>query len=338
MRELSDVRFKLAFLILGIAIPAALAIHFFASEARQALLARPPGSQPDPGNALLGQELFALAVLGALTALNIWLAPIVARGKLLSAAAPVAVERSRPETVRDRGGEIVKLFSSLTHDLRTPLTSIKAASTLMLDHERAIQTNDRREMLESIRDSADVLDRLVTNAAQLSRSRGEGLQPQKIRAAVDEVVSRTLDRMRHTLRAHRVVLVIPEDLPEIPVDVTQFEQALTNVLENAARFSPAGSEIALGLARQDGFVVVRVEDRGDGIPQEQRDRIFEPFVKLNGGGGAGLGLSVSRAIAEAHGGRMHIEDMPGGGTAVVLELPVDSPVVMVPDLSVEEPA
>ena len=336
VRDLSGVRFKLAILILVPLIPAAIAVHFFASEARQALLARPSAPQPGTESALLGQELFALALLGAIAALSVWVAAIVARGKLLSAAEPVAAERSRPETDRDRGGEIGKLFSSLTHDLRTPLTSIKAASTQMLDHERAVQTNDRREMLESIRDSADLLDRMITNAAQLSRSRQGDLQPQRIPAAVDEVASRTLERMRHGLRDHRVVLVIPEDLPEIPVDVTQLEHAMSNVLENAARFSPPGSEIVLSLARGEGSVLVRIEDRGQGIPHEQRERILEPFVKLNGGGGgSGLGLSVSRAIAEAHGGRLLIEEQSGGGTAVVLELPVD-PVVTVPELPTDD--
>jgi two-component system sensor histidine kinase KdpD len=310
-------------LVLLPVIPAAVALHFFALEARQTLLAQPPGSQPGSGNALLGQELLALGLLGAIAALSVWLAPrfLVDRGKLLSAAEPVAVTRSRSEEDRDRGGESGKLFSSVTHELRTPLTSIKAAATLMLDHERDIQTNDRRELLETIRDSADVLDRLITNSVQLARSRDGGLRPERIRAALDEVASRTLDRMRHSLRDHRVVLVIPEDLPEIPIDVMQLEHALTNVLENAARFSPAGSEIALILSRRSGSVVVRVEDRGTGIPLDERDHVVEPFVKLNGGGGAGLGLSISRAIVEAHGGHLHIEDQPGGGTAVVLELP-----------------
>lgn len=338
MRELSDVRLKLAALVLLPLIPAAVTIHFFAIEARQTLLAQPPGSQPGPGNALLGQELLSLILLGALGALSVWIAPrfLVDRGKLLSAAAPVAVSRSRSGSDRDRGGETIRLFATVTHDLRTPLTSIKAASTLMLDHERAIQTNDRRELLETIRDSADVLDRLITNAVQLSRSRDGGLRPERIPAAVDEVASRTLDRMRHRLRDHRVVLVIPEDLPEIPVDVMQLEHALTNVLENAARFSPAGSEIALILSQGDGSVLIRVEDRGDGIPQEEREHVIEPFVKLGGGGGAGLGLSISRAITEAHGGRLRIEDQAGGGTAVVLELPLDPPApVTVPDLSAE---
>ena len=340
MRDLSGARFKLALSILVPVIPSAVAIHHFANEARQALLAQSPGSQPGPGSALLGQELFAIALIAALTAMSVWIAHrfIVARGKLLSAAEPVAAERSRSEEGRDRGGEIGRLFSSLTHDLRTPLTSIKAASTLMLDHERAIQTNDRREMLESIRDSADVLDRMITNAAQLSRSRDGDLQPQKIRAALDEVASKTLDRMRHTLRDHRVVLVIPEDIPEIPVDVTQLEHAMTNVLENAARFSPLGSEIVLSLSQNGDSVEVRVEDRGEGVPQEERDHIFEPFVKLNGGGGAGLGLSVSRAIAEAHGGGLRIESQVRGGTVVVLALPIDPPVVTVPELPAESRA
>ncbi len=337
MRELSDVRSRLAVLILPPLTAAGLALHFFALETRQTLLAQPPGPQPGSGNALLGQELLVLILMGALAALSVWIAPrfLVDRGKLLSAAEPVAATRSRPSD-RDRGGEAIQLFSSVTHDLRTPLTSIKAASTLMLDHERAIHTNDRRELLETIRDSADVLDRLITNAVQLSRSRDGGLRPEKIHAAVDEVASRTLDRMRHNLRDHRVVLVIPEVLPEIPVDVMQLEHALTNVLENAARFSPVGSEIALILSHREGSVLIRVEDRGTGIPQEEREHVIEPFVKLKGGAGAGLGLSIARAITEAHGGRLRIEDQPGGGTAVVLELPVNPLVaVTVPDLSAE---
>jgi signal transduction histidine kinase len=336
VRELSDVRLRLAVVVFLPLIPAALALHYFSLEAGQALLAQPSGSQTGSENALLGQELLALILLGALGALSVWVAPrlFVDRGKLLSAAEPVAVTRSRSVPDRDRGGDMGKLFSAVTQDLRSPLTSIKAASTLMLDQERDLQTNDRRDLLETIRDSADVLDRLVTNSVQLARSREGGLRPERIPAALDEVASGTLQRMRHFLRDHRVVLVIPDDLPEIPVDVMQLEHALTNVLENAAKFSPAGSEIALILSRTNGSVFIRVEDRGTGIPLEDRDRVVEPFVKLNGGGGAGLGLSISRAIAEAHGGRLDIEEQPGGGTAVVLELPT-SPAVGVPELTTE---
>lgn len=227
------------------------------------------------------------------------------------------------------------LFSSVTHDLRTPLTSIKAASTLLLDHEGDVGEPERRELLESIREGADGLDGLITNTLQLSRSRAGGLRPRKIPAALDEVASRTLERLRHKLRDHRVVLVVPEDLPDVPVDVVQLDQVLTNLLENAARFSPPGTEIALSVLPRNGSVVLRIEDRGPGIPAGERERVFEPFVKLVGGGGAGLGLPISRAIVEAHGGRVLIEDSPGGGTAAVLELPLNGNTVLVPEVSTE---
>jgi two-component system, OmpR family, sensor histidine kinase KdpD len=215
------------------------------------------------------------------------------------------------------------LFSSVTHDLRAPLTSIKAASTLLIQYDGNLPEDDRADLLETIRESADGLETLITNAVQLSRTRAGGLKPRKAPAAIDEVASRALERLRNRLAEHQVVLVIPEDLPEVPVDIVHLDQALTNLLENAARFSPAGSEIAVSLLPRDGTLLIRVEDHGPGIPAGERDRVFEPFVKLGNGGGAGLGLPISRAIAEAHGGRVIIESPPGGGTAVVMELPLN---------------
>jgi two-component system sensor histidine kinase KdpD len=298
--------------------------------------------EPQPGfeDALLGQELISLGVIFVLGLIAVWVGQslLVARGTLLSAAAPIAAggTRSRSDAGRDRGGEMHKLFSTLTHDLRSPLTSIKAASTLMLDRAEEIDEGGRTELLETIRESSDGLDRMITNAVQLSRSRAGELQPQKIPASMDEVASRALERLRHRLRDHHVVLVIPEDLPEVPVDVVQLDQALANVLENAATFSPAGTEIALSLERRNGSLLVRVEDRGPGIPSEQREYVFKPFVKLAAGGGAGLGLPISRAIVEAHGGRMMIEDAPGGaGTVVIVELPLDPSMLVVPELTRE---
>ncbi|MGH2710087.1 MAG: sensor histidine kinase [Actinomycetota bacterium] len=230
--------------------------------------------------------------------------------------------------------ETSTLFSSIAHDLRTPLTSIKAASTTLLRHESELDQAVRMELLETIRDSADSLDRLIGNALQISRGRAGVLEPKRVSAAIDEVASRTLEQLRHRLRDHRVLLVIPEDLPEVPVDVTSIDQVLTNLLENAARFSPPGTEIAISMLPRDGHVLIRVEDHGPGIPAHERERVFEPFVKLAPGGGAGLGLTAAKAIAQAHGGRITIEDARGGGTAVVMELPRSRHLV-VPELSEE---
>ena len=228
------------------------------------------------------------------------------------------------------GGGTGELFPSVAHDLRSGLTSIKAASTLMLDHSGELGEKGRRDMLETIRDGADGLDRLIANAVQASRSREAGLHPTMIPAAIEDVASRTLERLRHTLRDHRLVVVIAEDLPDVRVDVVLLEQAIANLLENAARLSPPGTEIALSVLRKDGSVEVRVEDRGPGMDPEERERVVGPLGEASSGG-AGLRIPISRAIAEAHGGRLTIATGAGGGTSVLLELPVEG------DGAVQEP-
>jgi two-component system sensor histidine kinase KdpD len=115
--------------------------------------------------------------------------------------------------------------------------------------------------------------------------------------------------------------MLRDNLPEIPLDLAQIDQALTNVLENAARFTPAGRRITVAAARWRDGVQVRISDRGPGIPHEERDRIFEPFVRGESSVGTGLGLAIARAIVEAHGGSIRVADEPGGGAAFVIELP-----------------
>jgi signal transduction histidine kinase len=111
----------------------------------------------------------------------------------------------------------------------------------------------------------------------------------------------------------------------VMIDPVQMDQVLTNLLENAARFSPLGSEIRVAVVRFQGAVEVTIADRGPGIPPQDRERVFEPFQSMDAGrgrGGTGLGLAIARAVVEAHGGRLSIEGAPGGGTAVIIRLPV----------------
>ena len=126
------------------------------------------------------------------------------------------------------------------------------------------------------------------------------------------------------LRDPDIRLMLREDLPEIPLDVVLIDQALTNVVENAARFTPAGKRITIAAARWRDGGQVRIADQGPGIPRDERDRVFEPFVRGEGSAGTGLGLAIARAIVDAHGGTIRIGEEPGGGTAVVLELPGNS--------------
>jgi len=217
------------------------------------------------------------------------------------------------------------MFSSVTHDLRTPLVSIKAGVTTLLDEGVTLHADQRRELLRTILEETDRLNRLVGNILDLARVRAGALVPAKQPTAIDEVIESVLHRMKPALSRVRVRTAVRPDLPEVPVDPVQIDQVLSNLLENAARFTPPGGEILLSAAPWQRSVRVRVADQGPGIPADERDRVFEPFFRRDAGEartGSGLGLAIARAVVLAHGGRIWIEGSPSGGTAVVFELPV----------------
>jgi two-component system sensor histidine kinase KdpD len=142
---------------------------------------------------------------------------------------------------------------------------------------------------------------------------------------IEDVLESVLRRMKPVLRAFTLRTVIRPDLPLVAIDPIQIDQVITNLLENAMRFAPPGSEIRLTANVWHQQVEVRVSDQGPGIPPDERERVFEPFFKRDAGlgrGGTGLGLAIARAIVRAHGGRIRVEGTPGGGTAVVFDLPV----------------
>lgn len=217
------------------------------------------------------------------------------------------------------------LFSSVTHDLRTPLASIKASVTSLLDRSATHDPEQQRELLATVLEETDRLNRLVGNILDLAKVRAGALVPAKEPTSVEEVIYSVLHRMAPALHGVRVRTVIRPDLPEVPVDPVQIDQALTNLIENAARFSPPGGEVVVSASLWHSAVQVRIVDQGPGIPPEDRERLFEPFVRRDAGGGrggSGLGLAIARAIVLAHGGRIWVEGAPSGGTVVVFELPI----------------
>ena len=233
------------------------------------------------------------------------------------AAARLDVERSQARAA---------LFSSVTHDLRTPLASIKTAVTSLLQVDVRFDPSQARELLQTVLEETDRLNRLVGNILGLAQVRSGALLPVKEPTALDEVVESVLHRLEPTLGGVRVRTIF-RDAPDVPVDPVLIDQVVSNLLENAVRFSPVGGEVALSVAPWRSVVQVRVADQGPGIPADDRDRVFEAFTQLgatapDASGGSGLGLAISRAIVLAHGGRIWIEGAPGGGTAVVFELPV----------------
>jgi len=274
------------------------------------------------------------ADLGTLTAVRMaGLGPLDGDDlRLLEAAArqiALALERARLDSQvadarleADRNRTRAALFSSVTHDLRTPLASIKAAVSSLLDAEAVLREGQRRELLGTVLEETDRLNRLVGNLLDLAKLRAGALVPAKEPTALDEVVEAVLHRMRSRLE-HVNVRTLFREAPEVPVDPVQIDQVLTNLLENAARFAPPGTEVLVSVAPWRDAVQVRVADQGPGVPPEERERVFEAFVREDPGhgGGSGLGLAIARAIVLAHGGRIWLEGTPGGGTAAVFELP-----------------
>ncbi len=224
------------------------------------------------------------------------------------------------EVGRQRAG----FLSAVSHNLRTPLTAVKAAAGTLLASWSRIEPEERRELLETISDEAERLERLVRNTLELSRIRAGALEIEPERVDVADLVQHAVRRLRPIARAHRVRLDVDDDLPPVTLDVTMAEQILLNLLENALRFAPPGSEIVVGAHTFGDEIELRVADHGPGVPPEARDRIFEEFQSAEtrpDRSGTGLGLAIVRALVVAHGGSVRYEDTPGGGATFVCTFP-----------------
>ena len=222
------------------------------------------------------------------------------------------------------------MFSSVTHDFRTPLASIKAGVTSLLDTSVEHDAGQERELLTTILEETDRLNRLVGNILDLARIRAGGLTPTRHEAGLDEIAEAVVARLAPSLGDVRIVLEIADDVPPVAVDEMQLDQVVTNLLENAARYSPPGDEVRLSVMPSGDQVVVRVSDHGPGIAPEDRERVFEAFYRgasSPDSPGTGLGLAIANAIVTAHGGRIWVEDDPGGGASVAFEIPVHEPLV-----------
>jgi two-component system sensor histidine kinase KdpD len=234
--------------------------------------------------------------------------------------------------IADIGRQRAGFLSAISHNLRTPLTAVKAAASTLLASWSRIEPEERRELLETIADEAESLERLVRNTLELSRIRAGALDVTREPVDIGDLVQHAVRRLRPLARAHRVHRVrldVGGDLPEVALDVTMADQILLNLLENALRFAPPGSEILVSarLAGADA-IELRVADHGPGVPAEAQERIFEEFQSADtrpDRPGTGLGLAIVRALVVAHGGTVRYEDTPGGGATFVCTFPRDAP-------------
>jgi two-component system, OmpR family, sensor histidine kinase KdpD len=296
---------------------------------------RPPGRQRRNighapirrGNEMLGQVQVK------------WRSPagIGARqARLLDTAAGQLAVATERERLRERAmeAEVLRrtselksaLLDAVSHDLRTPLSSIIGAAGSMLQADVDWGPDERHEFLQTIEQEAERLNRIVGNLLDLSRIQGGTLVPALDWHDSALVLREALHRLTPITRGHRLLVSVPEDLPPVYIDPVEIDQVVANLVENAVKYTPSGGEISVSAAVDDGELRVSVADQGPGIANEALPRLFEPFYRAPAaqavrGSGLGLGLAVARGLVTAHGGRTWAENEDGRGARFTFAIP-----------------
>jgi two-component system sensor histidine kinase KdpD len=237
------------------------------------------------------------------------------------------VERVDEAQVRAEADKLrVAMLSSLSHDLRTPLASILGASTSLLSGAGLYDAMQTTDLLSTIRDEAERMDRFIGNLLDMSRLEAGVLGVKPEAAQVHELVSSAIKRLSRRLSEHRIEVKLPENLPLVSVDPLLLEQALVNLLDNAAKYAPAASAIHVRGAAEKSRVSLTIEDEGPGIPADDLPHIFDKFYRAKATdrriAGTGLGLAVARGFVEAFGGTLDAANRPDGrGAVLTVSLP-----------------
>ena len=213
------------------------------------------------------------------------------------------------------------LLRSVSHDLRTPLATIRAVASDLRDGTE-YDSATRAELLSTVCEESERLDRIVSNLLSLSRIEAGALTPDRQAVPVDELLAERVRRLGSLFRRVRIEVAVPSDLPLANADYTQVDLVLTNLLENAARHAPEGSTVRLSARARGDHVEIRVADEGIGVPEWARQTVFEPFRRGERAGDSGVGLAICKAIVEAHGGTIWVERTLGGGATFAFTLPV----------------
>lgn len=256
--------------------------------------------------------------------------------RLLGAVATqlgIAVERDRlrqeatdAEVLRRADELKTALLNAVSHDLRTPLASIIASAGSLRQTDVEWAREERELFAQAIEEEGRRLDGIVGNLLDLSRMEGGSLKPHKEWYDLGALVDDVLGRLGPATSRHLVVADVPDDLPPVELDYVEIDQALSNLIENATKYTPVGTEIRVAARVKDGEVQVEVSDQGPGISEDALPHLFEPFYRAAAESpkpkGTGLGLAVTKGLVEAHGGQVYAENLPGGGARFAFTLPL----------------
>lgn len=215
------------------------------------------------------------------------------------------------------------LLSSVSHDLRTPLATIAGSASVLMEDAPQIDSHVSHSLAESIFEESQRLNRIIENLVCSTRLESGAIKIRREWVSIEEIVGTALNRMRKKFRGRALSIKVSADLPLINADGLLLELALVNVLENAVKYTPEGTSIAISAKEKDGVIVIYIADSGPGIPRDARSQIFERFIRgdQRGAEGIGLGLYICGGIMRAHGGKILVEDSELGGAQFVFEIP-----------------
>lgn len=217
------------------------------------------------------------------------------------------------------------LLNSISHELRTPIATIKGASSSLLDPITSNNAEARVALAKDIQSSADRLNRLVENLLDMSRLESGRLQLKREWCDLGDLIGVAVQRVNYCARTHQIQLQLMPNIPLIQLDFVLMEQVIVNLLDNACNYTPPNTHIIIATRLLSQYLEITITDNGAGIPQSLIERVFDKFYRLPGTatGGTGLGLSISRGLVEAHGGKLTVENIPTGGARFTIQLPVN---------------
>ena len=249
--------------------------------------------------------------------------------------AALALERARLSAEAAQAAALTQsdelksaLLAAVSHDLRTPLASIKASATSLLDDSIEWDAETRQDFLTAIDEETDRLTLMVINLLDLSRIEGGALRPQMDWYDIDELIVDVRARFAPRTKSHSLTITVEPKLPLLRFDYVQIAQVLVNLIENAVKYTPEGTPVAVAARQVPEAIEVSVHDAGPGIPPEHQLRLFDTFYRANAATavpGSGIGLAISKGLVEAHGGRIWVESEPGNGTTFRFTLPLPPP-------------
>lgn len=242
-------------------------------------------------------------------------------------------EVSRAEALRQSDELKSAILASVSHGLRTPLTAIRASIDSLLQDDIQWEKELLQEFHLIISEETYRLTRIVRNLLEMARIEGNNLKPNKQSTHLSELVSEVLERCSVVIRDHNIVIDIADSIPAVLIDFPMITEVLTNLVENAAKYSPEGKDIKISAVKEGDQVVIQVQDQGLGIPSDDINHIFDKFYRGSQSQyneGTGMGLAIAKGIIEAHGGKIWVETNVGKGTSFYFVIPVDKTEIVEP--------